>query len=301
MRPAGAEGVSSSRVSATHGFFCTLSALPSHNPLCAPPLVQKFEKDKVISQKVIRKQDHISAINRAHPAYLAASAAGGGGDGSNRAGAAASGSGKPVSGTSAAAAATSRVAVEYCWRVPSSLREIFGPAAADDKDRLYTQPEVVVALQGYAEANGLAAEAGGRPSVRLDRLLLGLFSRKEELGEGSLVPTEVSRVGTCLARCVECQRREAGARAIKQALGLAVWHTRSASNLLNLFESPRREQVLVRKLLDKLQQWHRLVRPSELVSNGSGQQCSSPSVSNPVAAFSLMRPYCGCACPPEHA
>jgi hypothetical protein len=30
-------------------------------------LLDKFEKDKVLTQKVIRKQDNISAINRSHP------------------------------------------------------------------------------------------------------------------------------------------------------------------------------------------------------------------------------------------
>ena len=48
-------------------------------------LLDKFEKDKaggagVLTQKVIRKQDHISAVNRSHPAYLAAAPAAGGGE-----------------------------------------------------------------------------------------------------------------------------------------------------------------------------------------------------------------------------
>ncbi|PRW32977.1 Eukaryotic translation initiation factor 2D [Chlorella sorokiniana] len=173
-------------------------------------LLDKFEKDKVITQKVVRKQDCITAVNRSHPAYTgfagmqAAGAAAGAGNGGAAAGGSSSGgSGRGSSGSS-------KVQITYCYRAPSSLRPVFGEAGARDKDRLYSEAEVAEALADYAAAQGLASP-GGR-TIKLDRLLAGsLFNKKEPEGEGSDVPAAALR----------------------------------------------------KRLLDKLQLHHRLVRPSE--------------------------------------
>lgn len=111
---------------------------------------------QVITQKVVRKQDCITAVNRSHPAYTGfsgmpgASSAAGAGNG------AASSSGRGGGGGGGG----SKVQIEYCFRAPSSLRPVFGEAALRDKERLYSEGEVCEALAGYAAAQGAAALAG---------------------------------------------------------------------------------------------------------------------------------------------
>ncbi|EFN52364.1 hypothetical protein CHLNCDRAFT_138791 [Chlorella variabilis] len=152
-------------------------------------LLDKFSKDGVITQKVVRKQDCITAVNRSHPAYTGfsgmpgASSAAGAGNG------AASSSGRGGGGGGGG----SKVQIEYCFRAPSSLRPVFGEAALRDKERLYSEGEVCEALAGYAAAQGLAAPDGR--SIRLDRLLHGsLFNKKEAEQEGSAVaPAELQK------------------------------------------------------------------------------------------------------------
>lgn len=142
-------------------------------------LLDKFEKDKVLTQKQIRKQDHISAINRSHklitewsgmPAVHASSAAGG------------------AKGN--AAGGQRGVLLELLYRAPSSLRAVFGPEGLANKDALYSESAVAAALTSYATRQQLLASQDAS-SIKLDHLLAsGLWGKKEGPEEGSVVPTK---------------------------------------------------------------------------------------------------------------
>ena len=164
-------------------------------------LLDTFEKDKVITIKQIRKQDHISAVNRFHPlmeAYTGMpamslgfgnSSSGSNGDSSNGVH-----SGRESSSSSA-------VTIEYCYRPPSALRPLFVGAGGEvvSKDVLYREEEVEQALTSYAHANGLllAGTAGTgtdndgnrqQTTMKLDHVLAtGLWGKKEGPEEGSAV------------------------------------------------------------------------------------------------------------------
>lgn len=157
-------------------------------------LLDKFEKDKVggagvLSQKVIRKQDHISAVNRSHPAYLAAAPAAGG----DEAGAPSTTQAAPSKAAANGGGGGSKEApqggslrVTYVYRAPGSLRPIFGESAVQDRDRLYEEMEVESALAHYAAREGLEVPGGG---IRLDHLLHGsLYNKKEEAAQGAVAP-----------------------------------------------------------------------------------------------------------------
>lgn len=110
--------------------------------------------------QVVRKQDCIAAVDRAHPAYTGfAGMPGGGGGGSGNDG---SGNGASSSGRGGSAGGGgARVEVSYCYRAPSSLRPVFGEEGARDKERLYSEAEVAAALSAYAAAQG--GQSGARP------------------------------------------------------------------------------------------------------------------------------------------
>lgn len=121
-------------------------------------LLDAFEKDKVMTQKQVRKQDHITAVNRSHPRYLAwqessEAAASSGTTVSNSSGSKAAGGARNGS-TPSAGGATSAAVIELRWRAPSSLLPVFVPGGARDKEALYSQQEVAQALEGYAQAQG---------------------------------------------------------------------------------------------------------------------------------------------------
>ncbi|KAL4422679.1 hypothetical protein ABPG75_008876 [Micractinium tetrahymenae] len=181
-------------------------------------LLDKFEKDKVITQKVVRKQDCITAVNRSHPAYTGFAGMPGAGSSSGGAAAVAGsssgngGGGNGGGGKGGGTGGGSKVSITYCFRAPSSLRPVFGEAGLRDKERLYSEEEVEAALEAYAAAQGLVGPQGPAGSIKLDRLLHGsLFNKKEPEGEGSVVPLA----------------------------------------------------ALLKRLMDRLQLHHRLVRPSE--------------------------------------
>lgn len=115
---------------------------------------------QVITQKVVRKQDCITAVNRSHPAYTgfagmpgAAGACGGDGAAAAAGGNAGSG-GKAGGGGKSGGGGGSKVSISYCFRAPSSLRPVFGEAGLRDKERLYEEAEVEAALGAYAAAQG---------------------------------------------------------------------------------------------------------------------------------------------------
>lgn len=113
-------------------------------PFPAPPA----PAPQVITQKVVRKQDCITAVDRSHPAYTGFAGVPGGGGGG---------------GSSKGSSGGARVEISYCWRAPSSLRPVFGEAGVRDKERLYSEQEVAAALSSYAVAQG---EPAGRAAAR---------------------------------------------------------------------------------------------------------------------------------------
>lgn len=113
-------------------------------------LLDKFTKDKVISQKVVRKQDTISAVDREHP--LLRQAAGerrpGGTGAAARAPAAAARPSKSPAGAT--------IECETVFRVPTSLRPVFESLpGAEDKGSLFSGDQVALALQNYIAAQGM--------------------------------------------------------------------------------------------------------------------------------------------------
>jgi hypothetical protein len=113
---------------------------------------------QLITQKVVRKQDCITAVNRSHPAYTAFDGMTGTAGAAGAAGAAASSSGRGGGGgnesTAGGSSSSSKLQIEYCYRAPSSLRPVFGEAGLRDKERLYSEAEVREALSSYAAAQG---------------------------------------------------------------------------------------------------------------------------------------------------
>jgi hypothetical protein len=114
---------------------------------------------QVITLKVMRKQECVTAVDRSHPALTgfggmpgAGSASANAANGSTGTGSAGSGA-KGGSGASASGGG-SKVQIEHCYRAPSSLRPVFGEAGVRDKERLYSEAEVAEALAGYAAAQG---------------------------------------------------------------------------------------------------------------------------------------------------
>ena len=110
-------------------------------------LLDHFEKLKVLTQKVIRKQDHISALDRTHPLYTSFDAAAAPDAGAAAAGPSGNGGGGGNGGE--------KVEITYWYRAPSSLRPVFGGAAGEgERDRLYSEEEVAAALEAYTAAEG---------------------------------------------------------------------------------------------------------------------------------------------------
>eukprot|EP00884_Botryococcus_braunii_P009147 jgi/Botrbrau1/18233/Bobra.53_1s0087.1 len=153
-------------------------------------LLKKYEKKGLLTTKQIHKQDNISAVNRGHDLYSAAAAV----DrtsGRAEAAPAANGAEDPGRGINKAksadvaepAASSHHIKVTYCYRVPSSLRPIFGDGAG--KEDLFTEDQCSEALLGYGRREQLAVEEGGL--IKLDKLLIGgLFNKKEPQVEGDL-------------------------------------------------------------------------------------------------------------------
>jgi len=56
---------------------------------------------------------------------------------------------------------SNKVQISYCFRAPSSLRPVFGEEGLRDKDRLYSEAEVLAALASYAAAQGEWGWGGG--------------------------------------------------------------------------------------------------------------------------------------------
>lgn len=140
----------------------------------------------------MRSQDSVTAVNRTHAAYVAASetAAAAGGGAAASAGAASGGGGATGGGSGAHAA---HIDVDVMYRVPSSLRPVFGDLLALNKERLLSEAEVGAALLAYSKANNAAdpadaADIASVVRVTLDELLAGsLYGKKEPEGPGTAV------------------------------------------------------------------------------------------------------------------
>ncbi|KAL6769698.1 hypothetical protein ACKKBG_A32020 [Auxenochlorella protothecoides x Auxenochlorella symbiontica] len=141
-------------------------------------LLDKFSKDKVITQKVVRKQDTISAVDRNHPQLAGFTPA--------AAPATAPSSASAPAQAPAGPSTSAGLVITPCYRAPATLRPLFGPEAAADKDRLYDAAEVAAALSSYAQQQRIWG-AGG--TIALDALLRSaLFGKKEEVSVGSAIP-----------------------------------------------------------------------------------------------------------------
>lgn len=131
-------------------------------------------------------------MNRTNAAYLAAldtaTAAAAGGSG-----AAAPSPGVSTGSSSAAASGAAHIDVDVMYRVPSSLRPVFGDLLALNKERLFTEAEVSASLCAYSKANKAADPAdavdfAGIARITLDELLTGaLYGKKEPEGPGTAV------------------------------------------------------------------------------------------------------------------
>jgi translation initiation factor 2D len=134
-------------------------------------LLDRLEKDKVLTQKQIRKQDHISGVDRSHPAYVAWAGMPGGapaGEAADDDGGANGGGGGATAASGCQGQGSTRV--ESLFKVPGSLRAVFGEGS--DKESLYSEAQVAQALSDYAQANG-ALEA--RVDGVLKRMVVCFF------------------------------------------------------------------------------------------------------------------------------
>ncbi|KAK9814155.1 hypothetical protein WJX72_001321 [[Myrmecia] bisecta] len=148
-------------------------------------LLTKFEKEGLLAQKLVHKQDNLASVNRKHPLYTSYDAAAAGKE-LAAANAQAEADGVAVPSSSGKGIPAGKIEVEYLYRVPSSLRPIFGSGAA--KEELYSEQACWEALLDYAEANGLPA---GQHALKLDKLLLScLFNKKEPQMEGDVHPLD---------------------------------------------------------------------------------------------------------------
>ncbi len=189
-------------------------------------LLDVFEKKKVLTTKVIRKQDHISAVDRTHP--ILEQWKGMPKVSSTTPTAAAAGSGLTIpiqssasSNNTTAGCQGGGVKIEYLYKPPTSLRPLFTTTTETcivDKERLFSEAQVASALTSYASTHNLIVNDG--TSIKLDNLLAtSLWGKKEGPEEGS---------------------------------DLA-------------------QGVLLKRLLSKLQEWHRILRPctSDSITNNS--------------------------------
>lgn len=141
-------------------------------------LLSMHEKKGLLTQKLVHKQDHIAAINRAHALYTAFAPAA-----QDAAPAAPAPAGKGA--TPKAGLATITVCTAY--KASSSLQPVLGSDAP--RDKLYTAVEVEAALRQYAAGSGLAASPDAA-QMALDRLLIGaLYNKSEQPAEGSSAET----------------------------------------------------------------------------------------------------------------
>ena len=141
-----------------------------------PPGAPTPSRVQVLTQKVVRKQDCIATVDRSHAAYTAyepppapTPAAGDAAGGASASGPAAVASASNGGGAAGAKPKAGALVLERLWRAPGSLRPMFGPEAAADKERLYSEGEIATALRSYAAAEGEQRLSGARASFCLRR------------------------------------------------------------------------------------------------------------------------------------
>jgi translation initiation factor 2D len=192
-------------------------------------LLKKYEKEKLLTVKLVRKQDALAGVDRAHPLYVAAVAAGAGvesgpaspGGGGGPPSSSAAGPSTSAAPPSSSAATSAPIKMAAAYRVASMLRPIFeagaGPGGLIDKDRLYSAAECEAALRAYADAHGLTSFAGGSSAdaadaITLDALLAtGLFNKREAaVGDAHPAGDLVERLIARLAEHTVVTRRLPG-------------------------------------------------------------------------------------------
>lgn len=142
-------------------------------------LLSTFEKKGLLQVKLVHKQDHLATVNRQHALYAASAGAS---EAAKEAASAAEPSAAEARQGAASTSSLGTVDIAACYRVPSSLRPIFG-SNLQPPDHLYSAEDVAAALKEYAHQNGLsgASEAG----IKLDRFLVAyVFNKKDPQQEG---------------------------------------------------------------------------------------------------------------------
>ena len=186
-------------------------------------LFSVWEKKGLLTVKPVHKIDSVTAVNRTHASYLAASQTATAAESSATAAAAVGGAAAGPAAPGAAAAASSQhahIGVDVLYRVPSSLRPVFGDMLSLNKERLFSETEVSAALCAYAKA-APAPSAAGVARLVLDELLAGsLYGKKEPECSGSEVevPVLLSRLLGKLNQFTRLRITRAGGGAPEEVL-----------------------------------------------------------------------------------
>ena len=186
-------------------------------------LFSVWEKKGLLTVKPVHKIDSVTAVNRTHASYLAASQTATAAESSATAAAAVGGAAAGPAAPGAAAAASSQhahIGVDVLYRVPSSLRPVFGDMLSLNKERLFSEAEVSAALCAYAKT-APAPSAAGVARLVLDELLAGsLYGKKEPECSGSEVevPVLLSRLLGKLNQFTRLRITRAGGGAPEEVL-----------------------------------------------------------------------------------
>ena len=173
-------------------------------------LLDKFAKDKVITLKNIRKQEHIAAVDRNADVIvnwhgMSGTAAADQKD-SNVIEESARDNIQGGSGSRGLSDADKKLSIQLLYKCPSSLRVVFGAAGMNEKDRLYTRKEVEAALWTYCMSL-MPSETGIQDlkdpesidlrrvhdhKIKVDEVLVSyLWGKKEGIDAGSDVEFSV--------------------------------------------------------------------------------------------------------------
>ena len=142
-------------------------------------LVSALQKKKVLKCKLVRKEEHIVAVDRAHPDIARAQA------GAATAAAAEGAGGGARKGAGGGGAAT--IEVDTLFKPTSNLRPIFAGSAAtgEGRDAMYSAEQVRAALGAYCTREELFTTEGSERELKLDQQLASqLYGKKEPQAAG---------------------------------------------------------------------------------------------------------------------
>lgn len=160
-------------------------------------LLDKFAKEKLITLKTIRKQEHIAKVNKEAEEILTWIEMPKISLKKNHSKESALDTGDVDENTNKDNGSKIDFAVELLYKPPSSLRDIFGNDSIDIKDKLYTREEVDNYVWKYcarisdvpdSESVMSASQFHQNTDVMVDQLLASsLWGKKEGIQEGSVV------------------------------------------------------------------------------------------------------------------